>query len=457
MEVLRKAFSQRLNGAVSAFINSVEDDEAFIEDDIAGSVVHATMLEQVGLLTPEQAANIKRGLQVLRRKFTEAQLKLKPEFEDVHMNVEKYLEAEIGIDALRLHTARSRNDQVAFDLHRYACRAMKKVIAALHSVQAKLVELADQHSDCVLPGYTHLQRAQPVAFSHVMLSYVAMFERDKSRFADAITRADYSPLGAGALTGSSLPIDPDATAKLSGFQTAFVNSIDAVSDRDFVAEFLSCCSIAAIHVSQLAETLILWSSAEFGYVTFGDDVTTTSSLMPNKKNLDPLEIARAKAGTICGELVNVLMVLKSLPTGYNRDLQETKPPLVKAFKTMTGTLQVLQEVLGSMDVNRETMLQSAEDPFVIATDLVEYLVRKEVPFRRAHEQIASLFQHCRIKGLNPGCLPLRTLQEFAPALGTQALELFDPVKSVNAKVSAGGTAKPQIELALTSWKHKLGI
>jgi argininosuccinate lyase len=445
MEVLRKAFSQKLDPVVSDYVNCVSDDEAFIAHDINGSIAHTKMLERGGLLTADQSANIQHGLQSLAEA---SDFTLKADYEDVHMNVEKALEELIGTDALRLHTARSRNDQVALDLHAYTRLAIKDIVSALGGVQEILIATARNNLDAVMPGYTHLQRAQPVLFSHALLAFVSMLQRDKDRFNDAYKRADCSPLGAGALAGSSLPIAPALSAHFGGYGKCFDNSMDAVSDRDFIAEFLSCCAITAIHVSQLAETFVIWASSEFNFVTFGDNVTTSSSLMPNKKNPDPLEIARAKAGTICGDLINVLMVLKSLPLGYNRDLQETKPPLVNSAETIHSTLKVLKVVLQSMTVNHTAMLKAASDPFVIATDLVEYLVTKGVPFRQAHEQIAELFAHCRNGSTSPLALPLAQLQRFAPGLDADALELFDPVASANAKVSSGGTARSQVEHAL---------
>lgn len=455
MEVLRKAFSQKLDAKVSDFVNCVDDDTALIDDDIKGSIAHSQMLGKVGLLTAEQAEAIRNGLQQLNRGFSEQQLTLKPEFEDVHMNIEKMLETLIGKDALRLHTARSRNDQVAFDLHSFTCRAIKRNIELLQALQKQLVELAANHLEVVMPGYTHLQRAQPVLFSHVLLSYVSMFERDKARFTDAYKRADVSPLGAGALSGSSLPIDPTLSAKLAGFTNVFDNSIDAVSDRDFIAEFLSCSAITSIHISQLCETFVLWATNEFAFVTFDDDVTTASSLMPNKKNPDPLEIARAKSGTICGDLFNVLMVLKALPTGYNRDLQETKPPLVNTAQTLQTTLQVLIKVLSSTRVNASTMLQAASDPFVIATDLVEYLVNKGIPFRTAHEQIGELFAFCRTQNFDPSKMSVAQLQKFSPALEADALDLFNAPDSANAKTSHGGTSLSRVSERLSDWTKTL--
>lgn len=457
MDVLRKAFSQKLDPSISAFVNCVADDEAFIEDDIEGSLAHSYMLHKCGLITAEQLANIHAGLKEISRQFSEQQIELKPEFEDVHMNVEKMLEQLIGADALRLHTARSRNDQVAFDLHAYTCKAIKRIISGIKVLQSELLDIAEQHCDVVMPGYTHLQRAQPVLFSHALLAFVAMFERDVLRFADALKRAAVSPLGAGALSGSSLPIQPQITAEFAGFEALYSNSIDAVTDRDFIAEFLSCCAITSVHISSFCETLITWTTSEFGFVTFGDNVTTASSLMPNKKNPDPLEIARAKSGTICGDLTNVLITLKGLPLGYNRDLQETKPPLVNSTYTLQSTLKVLTIVLRSMTVNGETMKIAAGDPFVIATDLVEYLVNKGVAFRTAHEQIGELFAYCRRSNISPTKMAISKLQSFAPMLSEDALLLFNASASANAKTSYNGTSSQRVIEAIKQARKALWV
>lgn len=454
MEVLRKAFTQKLDSQISDFVNCVDDDKAFIEVDIDGSIAHSQMLAQQGLVTPEQAANLKSGLQKLKRSYAEGTLELKPAFEDVHMNVEKQLEVLIGPDALRLHTARSRNDQVATDLRLFVRQAIRDNVKLVGQLQQTLVQLAASNLDAVMPGYTHLQRAQPVLFSHAIMAFVAMLERDKGRFNDAHNRTDESPLGAGALSGSSLPIDPEYTRELLGFASKFGNSIDAITCRDFIVEYLSACATISIHISQIAETLILWNTSEFSFITLGDNVTTSSSLMPNKKNPDPLEIARAKSGTACGDLINVLMILKSLPLGYNRDLQDTKPPLVRTTSAVQSTLRAVNTVVESVTINKESMSAAASDPSIIATDLVEYLVNKGIAFRTAHEQIAALMAHCRQEQTHPNNLSLDKLQSYAPALDANAFALFDPKVSANSKSSAGGTAGKQVAAAIQSWKSK---
>lgn len=454
MEVLRKAFSQKLDDDVSAFVNCVEDDEDLIAIDIAGSLAHSQMLAQSGLLTSEQAINIQNGLQQLRTLYASGELTLKAEFEDVHMNVEKQLEVLIGPDALRLHTARSRNDQVALDLRLYVCESIDKNIALLKAFQTAFVDLASANLEVVMPGYTHLQRAQPVLFSHVMLAFVAMLGRDAERFTDARKRANISPLGAAALSGTSLPVNPALSAALLGMNGHFVNSMDAVSDRDFIVEYLSACALASVHISQIAETFILWATSEFGFVSFGDDVTTASSLMPNKKNPDPLELARAKSGTACGDLVNVLMVLKSLPLGYNRDLQDTKTPMLRTTKSLQASVKAMIKVLASTKLNSVTMKKAASDPFVIATDLVEYLVNKGVPFRTAHEQVSALLSYCRNEQIEPDNLTLEQMRSFSSQFDSAVFSLFNASGSANAKTSPGGTASTQVMSVLIDQHYR---
>ena len=333
----------------------------------------------------------------------------------------------------------------------------------LHRCERPLVSLGQRRRQSLLlpqqaapPRFRRMRRQrrlniQPADHRQRSLQARALRTQRRDRFSDGLGPRSFR--GRAALT---LPIDPHVSASIAGFGTVFDNSIDAVSDRDFIAEFLSCAAITAIHISQLCETFVMWATSEFGFVTFADDVTTASSLMPNKKNPDPLEIARAKAGTISGDLINVLMVLKALPTGYNRDLQETKPPLVNTAKTLQATLQTVIKVLSSTKVNAGTMLQAASDPFVIATDLVEYLVNKGVPFRTAHEQIGELFAYCRESTVNPSKLPIAQLQKFAPQLESDALALFNAPASANAKTSHGGTGISQVSAQLANWTRLLG-
>jgi argininosuccinate lyase len=448
MKVLRKGFSRSLNSEVSDFVNCIDDDAELIADDITGSIAHAKMLESVGLLTQEQASRIYAGLEQIYDEWTAGCFTLSAAFEDVHMNIEMRLQELIGADALRLHTARSRNDQVALDLRLYVRRTIGDISEAIANLQAKFVNLAQTHRDVVLPGYTHLQRAQPVLLAHVALSFIAMLDRDKDRLTDTYKRTNISPLGAAALSGTGLPIQPERTAETLGFAEHFANSIDAVTDRDFVVEYLAACSLLSVHISQIAETLILWATTEFGFVTFEDEVTTASSLMPNKKNPDPLELARAKSGAICGDLMNVLIILKSLPVGYNRDLQDVKAPLIRTTKVVRSTLNIMASVLSSTRLNRGAMYSAASDPFLIATDIVEYLVLKNVALRSAHEQVSELIAYCREANKAPNELSLFELKRFAPQIDEDIYNLFDPWSSANNKKSPGGTAAIRVQEAM---------
>ena len=453
MQVLRKAFNQQLDEAITSFVGSIDADQALIEVDVLGSIAHAKMLAAVDILTDKQKENIVAGLNQILTEARAGSFSLNPAFEDVHMNVEKKLEQLIGEDALRLHTARSRNDQVALDIRLFVLAQIDSVKILIKHLQSSLAQCALKNIDIVMPGYTHLQRAQPVLFAHAMHAFLEMLERDFSRFDDARKRTAVSPLGAGAQAGTSLPIDPAQSAALLGLPAVFKNSMDAVSDRDFVAEFLFDSSLTAVHLSQLAETLVIWASKEFGFVEFSDSVTTASSLMPQKKNPDPVELVRGKTGTMLGELVNVLTTLKGLPLGYNRDLQETKPPAIRVTRELCGALKVMAIAVDNMSVCAETTLKAASDPGMMSTDLVEYLVQKGVPFRQAHEKVSQLVAFAKDSNLLLSKLSLQDFQKLEPAFAEDVFELFDPTGSVSAKCSQGSTGPKLVTAALN--EHKL--
>lgn len=444
MKVLRKAFNQPLDPVVSKFVSSVNDDAHLIAADITGSLAHVAMLEKVGLIGGEQAANITGALQVLKEQAFNGKFELDAEFEDVHMNVEKKLEAMIGDDAKLLHTARSRNDQVALDMRLYTLEQIGTIGWHLKILNAVLNEKAAENAGVVMPGYTHLQPAQPVSFAHVLNAFAEMLKRDEERFEDCKKRTACSPLGAGAIAGSGLPISPEFSAAALGFDKVFANSIDAVSDRDFLAEFVFDCTMTAVHLSQLAETLIIWCSKEFGFVNFSDAVTTTSSLMPQKKNPDPVEIVRAKAGTVVGDLMSLIVILKGLPVGYNRDLQETKPPAINAACTIVDSLKVMALAISEMSVNEEAMLAAASQPEMFATDIVEYLVNKGMPFRQAHETVAEVVSHARDSKTSLSKLPISEFKKYSQLFSEDVFKLFDAKLSVKSKVSPGGTGAVQI-------------
>ncbi len=365
---------------------------------------------------------------------------LSAEYEDVHINVDKKLTELIGKDALRLHTARSRNDQVALDFRLYVIDVTETICHSIRALQRTLLEKAAEYPHTVMPGYTHLQRAQPVFFSHAMLAFHQMLERDLERFQQARKRASVNPLGAGAQAGTSLAIEPAMVAAHLEMSYSFQNSIDAGTDRDFAADFLMAASLCSTHLSQLSETLIIWNTSEFGFIKFGDNCTTSSSLIPQKKNPDPVEIVRGKTGATVGELVNLLMTLKGLPLGYNRDLQETKGPVIRAYKTISMCLDVMHVAVRSMPIQVDCTTKAASDPELMATDIVEYLVIKSMPFRVAHETVAQVVKRSREVGVSLAELPLSTLQTYSSYFDADYFGLFDPLKSASKKTSPGGPA-----------------
>lgn len=448
MKVLRKAFKRQLSDVVTEFVASAKADQAIVDADITGSLAHVAMLNTSGLVTPAQADSLLSGLNKIKELYDAGEFVLDSQYEDVHMNVESKLEELIGADAKLLHTARSRNDQVALDMRLFVGRKTAEISSSISDLQNALVQTGVQNIDVVMPGYTHLQRAQPLLFAHVMHAYVEIFSRDKGRFSDSVKRTAVSPLGAGALVGSGLPIMPEVTAATLELNNLFANSIDAVSDRDFIAEFLFASSLTSVHLSQLAETLIIWCTKEFGFIQFPDDLTTTSSLMPQKKNPDPMELVRGKTGAIIGELVNVLITLKALPVGYNRDLQETKPGAIRVADELTACLKVMTLAIKGLKVVSEVTLNAASDPELFATDLVEYLVRKGVAFRSAHDAVASVVQHARDTHTSLHRLPVVEYQKYAPEFDDSVYKVFDAVNSVNCKTSHGGTATSQVSAAL---------
>jgi len=455
MKVLRKAFKEPLSETVTKFVSSVNEDKSIILADLTGSLAHVQMLAETGLVTLDQSANLTRGLRQIVESYEKGQFQLDPENEDVHMNVESKLEELIGADAKLLHTARSRNDQVALDMRLFIIEQANLLIEQITNLRSALIETALRNIDAIMPGYTHLQRAQPLLFAHVMHAYVVMLERDTGRFADGVARASVSPLGAGALVGSGLPIAPHVCAKELGFNLVFENSVDAVSDRDFVAEFLFACSLTSIHLSQLAETFIIWCSKEFGFITFPDGLTTTSSLMPQKKNPDPIELVRGRTGGIIGDLVAILTTLKGLPAGYNRDLQETKAAAIRSADSLNQCLKIMELAAKGLSVCKTQTLAASSDPELFATDIVEYLVRKNVPFRSAHEIVAQLVQTARERDKRLDALTLAEYKEFAPQFEADVQSIFDPVQSVGNKTSPGSTNPELVQRSLQTAAAKI--
>ncbi len=433
------------------FSASLPFDRRLAPQDIRGSMAHAAMLAACGIITAEEAEAIQAGLQEIAAEMEEGRFPFELEYEDIHMNIEKRLIEKIGAAGGKLHTARSRNDQVALDLHLYLIeeiRAIDKMVAELQEV---FLELARQYMGVVLPGYTHLQRAQPVLFSHHLLAYFWMLQRDRERLAGAYRRADLMPLGAGALSGTGFPIDREMVAASLGFTRLYENSMDAVSDRDYIVEFLSCAALLMTHLSRLSEELILWSSAEFGFIELSDAYTTGSSMMPQKKNPDVAELARGKAGRVYGSLMALLTVLKGLPLTYNKDLQEDKEGLFDTVDTLKALLPLMGGMLSTMRVNRRRMEEAAQDDYACATDLADYLVRRGVAFREAHRIVGELIAYAEKAGLRLKELTPEVRRRFHPALGEEIGRLLDPLAVVEARSCRGGTApeavKEQLRLA----------
>ena len=438
----------------SDYTVSIHYDRRLFRQDIAGSIAHARMLARQEIISKEDADLICQGLEQVREEIQADNFPWDPGLEDLHMNIETRLHQLIGPVAGRLHTGRSRNDQIALDMRLYTKEVISETVKAMHGVQQALVDLADKYSGVVMPGYTHLQRAQPVLFAHHMLSYFQMLQRDKGRLRDGYRRADVLPLGSGALAGVAYPTDREFLARELGFGEISANSMDAVSDRDFVLEYLASASVCMMHLSRLAEEIVLWSSREFGFIQLSEDFTTGSSIMPQKRNPDFAELARGKTGRVYGNLMGLLTVLKGLPLTYNRDLQEDKEGLFDTVDTLLATLGVFQGMLSglTLDVDRVTTL--AGDSLMLATDLADYLVGKGVPFREAHGTVRDLCTYCQDQGKDLQGLTLEEYRRFSPHFDGEVYNIT-PASSAAARDNPGGTAPSRVAEGLRWAKETL--
>ena len=433
---------------------SIHYDRRLYRQDIAGSKAHAAMLAQQGIISQDDADSIIAGLGKVQEEIERGEFPWDPALEDLHMNIERRLTDLIGPAGARLHTGRSRNDQIALDMRLYTRQAIADAVAALRSVQGALAQLAERHAGVVMPGYTHLQRAQPVLFAHHMLAYFEMFQRDVGRFTDCAARMDVLPLGSGALAGVPYPTDRHAVAETLEFSEISPNSMDAVADRDFLAEFHAAAAITMMHVSRLAEEIVIWSSREFDFVRLSDEFTTGSSIMPQKRNPDFAEIARGKTGRVYGSLVGILTVLKGLPLTYNRDLQEDKEGFFDTVDTLLSTLRVFADMLPGMTLNTERLESLASESYMLATDLADYLVGKGVPFREAHGVMRRLCQHCEAEGKSLSDLPLAEYQDFSPHFDDDVYAIT-AAASVAARDNPGGTAPNRVAEGLARAKRIL--
>ncbi len=447
-------FTEATNELVEEFTASIPYDWRLYPYDIAGSMVHAAMLGKQGIITKAESRRITRGLEAILKEIVSGAFEFAVELEDIHMNIESRLIEKIGPVGGKLHTARSRNDQVALDIRMYLRDEIAEIHELLTSLQKVIIDLADKHCDVVLPGYTHLQRAQPVLLGHHLLAYYEMFERDRGRLEDCFRRVNVMPLGAGALAGTVLPIDRKFVAKQLGFSGVCENSMDAVSDRDFAIEFVSACAQIMMHLSRLSEELVVWSSSEFGFITISDGFTTGSSIMPQKKNPDVAELARGKTGRVYGSLVALLTIMKGLPLAYNRDMQEDKEPLFDTADTVTLSLSVYTEMLKGITIHRETMRRAAEDGFITATDLADYLVRKGMPFRQAHEVVGRAVLRAIELQCGLGGMPLAEYKQLSPLISDDVYEALSVEASVGRRTSQGGTAPANVKKRLAMLKKK---
>ena len=448
------------DSAVVEFTQSISFDRRLWRQDILGSIAHATALQGIGLITRAEKIQIIRGLESIGQDIVAGRFRWKPELEDVHMNIEAELTRRVPAGA-KLHTARSRNDQVALDLRMWLRDEITKLADELRLLQDALVTLADSYVAVIIPGYTHLQRAQPVYFAHHLLAYVEMFQRDYERLKDCFHRLNVCPLGSGAIAGSTLPLDRDLVARLLGFIDAAgkpritQNSMDAVCDRDFAVEFCSVAALLAVHMSRMAEDLILWASAEFGYIKIADAYTTGSSLMPQKKNPDIAELTRGKTGRAIGNLVALLTLLKGLPMTYNRDLQEDKERLFDSVDTARATVRIMDAMLRNVRVNQAACAAAASDPSLLATDLVDYLVLKGVPFREAHHvvgAVVALAERVR-KPINQ--LSRSEFRAVHTAFGPDVFQLFDVAKALDRRTIIGAPGTRQVKSQIKRWQKSL--
>lgn len=448
-------FTEPTNQLVEAFTESISFDSRLYKQDIQGSIAHSKMLAKIGVINDQEAEDIEAGLINIRSQIESGDFEWSTQLEDVHMNIEARLTDAIGEAGKKLHTGRSRNDQVATDIRLYMREASDDVVTLIQSLQNNLLTLAQGETDTILPGFTHLQVAQPITLAHHLLAWNEMFERDIERIEDCRKRINVMPLGSAALAGTSFPLDRDMTCELLEFDRPTRNSLDAVSDRDFLIEFASASSIIMMHLSRMCEEIILWASESYKFIDIGDAFCTGSSIMPQKKNPDIAEIVRGKSGRVIGNLQALLVIMKSQPLAYNRDNQEDKEPIFDTVDTVTASLQVFAAMVPSIKFNRQTMENAALKGYATATDLAEYLVRLEVPFRDAHEIVGGTVHYAIEQGKPLSDLTLQELQSFGPMIKEDVYDVLTLEGSINARNHFGGTAPERVKEALVAAVDRL--
>ncbi|MCF0104565.1 MAG: argininosuccinate lyase [Eggerthellaceae bacterium] len=448
-------FSEEVSSITQEFGASLPVDKRLYSQDIAGSIAHAKMLAKQGIITEDNAAKICEGLSQIKAQIEVGEFKFNICDEDIHMAIESELSRQIGDAGARLHTGRSRNDQVATDMHLFAKEAAAKLIEQNKKLGKVLLKLAKENKGVILPGFTHLQHAQPVLLSQHILAYNFMFLRDRRRLQFALDSADINPLGCGAIAGTSYPIDREFTQAELGFSTLYENSMDAVSDRDYILDLLYACCVSSIHLSRLCEEIVLWSSSEFTYITLSDSFSTGSSIMPQKKNPDFAELTRGKTGRMVGNLVGLLTVLKSLPLCYNKDLQEDKEGLFDSVETLEKSYTCMCGMLGTIRVNAETMLAQCEEGFLAATDIADYLAKRGLPFRKAHEITGKIVALCEKRGCKLNDLELSEFRQFSELFEPEIFELLEIPSIVEARNSRGGTSAFSVEAQIKIIEREL--
>ncbi len=454
MSYQRSHFQKGTNKTAQDYLASIPFDQRLYRQDIEGSIAHARMLAKQGIIADKDAEAIIAGLNSIRNEIEQGKFHFKTKLDDIHMNIEARLFEKIGDVAGKLHTAGSRNDQVALDMRLFLKEEIPKTIDNIKALQSSLAELAEANKDVIIPGYTHLQQAQPVLLAHHLLAYFEMFQRDKQRFSDCLKRTDVLPSGSGALAGVAYPVDRQFMAQELGFSEISNNSIDAVSDRDFVVEYQAASALAMMHISRLAEEIVLWSSSEFGFIEISEDFTTGSSIMPQKKNPDVAELARGKTGRIYGNLMSLLTTMKALPLAYDRDMQEDKQGLFNTLDTLHSTLEVFAEMIKTLKVNPQRISNAINEDYILATDLADYLVNKGMPFRQAHNTVSKLGEYAVANRKSFRELSLSEYRNFSPLFDKDVYNITLE-SSIAARDVVGGTAPNQVEAALRKAKKSL--
>ncbi|HIJ60872.1 MAG TPA: argininosuccinate lyase [Nitrospirae bacterium] len=448
-------FKKNTAKVAEQYTQSISYDIRLYKHDIAGSIAHAKMLAREKIISPKDSTLIIKGLKEIQKEIENGKFKFSHELEDIHMNIESALISKIGESGAKLHTARSRNDQITLDMRLYLREELNEILKLLRNLQSVIMTIVEKHIDSIMPGYTHTQRAQPVLLSHHLLAYISMFDRDYERFKESLKRINILPLGSCALAGTSLPINRHYVAELLGFEQVSINSMDSVSDRDFIIEFLSNSSILIMHLSRIAEELVLWSTSEFSFIEISDAFTTGSSIMPQKKNPDIAELIRAKTGRIYGNLIALLTIMKALPLTYNRDMQEDKEPLFDTVDTIKMTLSVMIDMLPEVKFNTKHMAENSEGGFSTATDTAEYLVKKGLPFRKAHEVIGKLVSYCISKDKSLSGLSIKEFKKFSTLFDNDIYDYIKANDSVKNRKSYGSASIEAVKKQISIFKQLL--